>query len=101
MINASRSTVCHYNENGHVTIYHYNDTEKHFYTVIRYDTRCYFNVRSKADISQLNLPHGVSQQEAQLSPSDRAMRLVSSNLANYHAIVQKLLMRQVLTKPMV
>ena len=26
--------------------------------VIRYDTRCYFNVRSKADISQLNLPHG-------------------------------------------
>jgi len=28
-------------------------------------------------------------QEAQLSPSDRAMRLVSSNLANYHATVQK------------
>jgi len=27
-------------------------------TTIRYDTRCYFNVRSKADISQLNLPHG-------------------------------------------
>ena len=26
--------------------------------VIRYDTRSYFNVRSKADISQLNLPHG-------------------------------------------
>ena len=26
--------------------------------VIRYDTRCYFNVRSKANISQLNLPHG-------------------------------------------
>jgi len=24
---------------------------------ILYDTRCYFNVRSKADISQLNLPH--------------------------------------------
>jgi len=23
-----------------------------------YDTRCYFNVRSKADTSQLNLPHG-------------------------------------------
>ena len=30
-------------------------------------------------------------QEAQLSPSDRAMRAVSSNLANYHATVQKLL----------
>ena len=26
------------------------------YDTIRYDTRCYFNVRSKADISQLNLP---------------------------------------------
>ena len=25
---------------------------------VRYDTRCYFNVRSKADISRLNLPHG-------------------------------------------
>ena len=25
---------------------------------IRYDTRYYFNVRSKADMSQLNLPHG-------------------------------------------
>ena len=28
------------------------------YDTIRYDTRCYFNVRSKADMSQLNLPHG-------------------------------------------
>jgi len=26
--------------------------------VIRYDTRCYYNVRLKADMSQLNLPHG-------------------------------------------
>ena len=25
---------------------------------VRYDTRCYFNVRSKVDMSQLNLPHG-------------------------------------------
>jgi len=25
---------------------------------IRYNTRCYFNVRSKADMSQLSLPHG-------------------------------------------
>jgi len=24
------------------------------------DTRCYFNVRSKADMSRLNLPHGTS-----------------------------------------
>jgi len=46
----------------------------------------------------LNLPE---EQEGQLSLSDRTMRLVSSNLANYHATVQKLLIRQVLTKPMV
>ena len=26
--------------------------------VLRYDTRCYFYVRSKADMRQLNLPHG-------------------------------------------
>jgi len=37
-------------------------------------------------------------QEAQLSPSDRAMRRVSWNLANCHATVQKLLVRQVLNK---
>jgi len=42
----------------------------------------------------------INRQEAQLSPSDRAMRLVSSNLANYHATVHKILI-QVLTKPMV
>jgi len=29
-----------------------------WYDTIRYDTRWYFNVRSKADKSQLNLPHG-------------------------------------------
>ena len=28
------------------------------YITIRYDTRCYFNVRSKADIGRLNLRHG-------------------------------------------
>jgi len=28
------------------------------YDRIRYDTRCYFNVRSRADMSQFNLPHG-------------------------------------------
>jgi len=42
-----------------------------------------------------------SIQEAQLSPRDRAMRRVNWNLANYHTTVQKLLMRQVLTKSMV
>ena len=34
------------------------------------------------------MSHASPEQEAQLSPSDRAMRLVSSNLANYHATVQ-------------
>jgi len=28
-----------------------------YFITIRYDTRCHFNVRSKADTSQLNLPH--------------------------------------------
>jgi len=30
----------------------------HCASSVRYDTRCYFNVRSKADMSRLNLPHG-------------------------------------------
>ena len=42
--------------------------------------------------------HGRHLQEAQLSPMDRAMRRVNWNLANCHATVQKLLIRQVLTK---
>jgi len=33
------------------------DISKSF--TIRYDTRCYINVRSKANMSQLNLPHAV------------------------------------------
>ena len=37
--------------------------------------------------------HPLLLQEAQLSPSDRTMRLVSSNLASYHATVQKLLIQ--------
>jgi len=46
--------------------------------------------------AQPSVFRGTVKQEAQLSPSDRAMRLVSSNLANCHATVQKLLIRQVL-----
>ena len=33
------------------------------YDTIRYDTGCYFNVRSKADMSQLNLPHGTNNEK--------------------------------------
>jgi len=40
-------------------------------------------------------------QEAQLSPRDRTMRRDNWNLANCHATVQKLLIRQVLIKSMV
>jgi len=32
---------------------------------LRYDTRCYFNVSSNADISQLNLPHGTNNQKVE------------------------------------
>ena len=31
-----------------------------FLLTIRYDTRCYINVRSKANMSQLNLPHATN-----------------------------------------
>ena len=43
----------------------------------------------------------IGVQEAQLSPSDRAMHRLNWNLANCHATVQKLLIRQVLAKSMV
>ena len=36
--------------------FEYAQCFQHWYDTIRYDTRCYFNVRSKADISRLNLP---------------------------------------------
>jgi len=39
-----------------------------------------------------------AKQEDQLSQRDRAMRCVSWNLANRHATVQKLLVRQVLNQ---
>jgi len=46
-----------------------------------------------------NEKHGEARrQEAQISPRDRAMRCFSWNLANCHATVQKLLVRQVLNK---
>jgi len=40
------------------TCYNYLFNRLHKAFTIRYDTRRYFNVRSKAHISQLNLPHG-------------------------------------------
>jgi len=52
---------------GYIILVNLNQFSKKFLTarcrskfagMIRYYTRCYFNVRSKADISQLNLPHG-------------------------------------------
>ena len=44
---------------------------------------------------------GTRKVQAQLSPRNCAMRRVNWNLANCHATVQKLLIRQVLTKSMV
>jgi len=35
-------------------------TIRHVAIRYEYDTRCYFNVRSKVDMSQLNLPHGTN-----------------------------------------
>ena len=42
---------------------------------VRCDTRCYFNVRSKADMSQLNLPHGVLDNAAG-SPGARCIKIL-------------------------
>ena len=42
-------------------------------------------VKSECQRSHLVTRISLQKQETQLSPSDRAMRLVSSNLANYHS----------------
>jgi len=44
--------------NRRVDWWHLRSCDDASYGTIRYDTRCYFNVRSKADMSPLNLPHG-------------------------------------------
>jgi len=46
---------------------------------IRYDTRCYFNVRSKADISRLNLPH----EDDKLKSKSRCVKSNSKSLGNH------------------
>ena len=39
-------------------------------STIRYYSRCYSNVRSKADMSQLNLPHGNNNQRVENAELD-------------------------------
>jgi len=41
-----------------VVYYNFRNTFVPYGHTIRYDTRCYFNVRSKANMSRLNIPHG-------------------------------------------
>ena len=65
-----------------------SDPEKHALKDISYLERKCFKTRTNKKLSYRR-------------SSDRAMRLVSRNLANCHATVQKLLIRQVLTKSMV
>ena len=48
--------------------------------MIRHDTGCYFNVRSKADRSQLNLPHG----DYFVEQYDRIFEVVSLQDLLYH-----------------
>ena len=60
------------------------------------------NISSQLTAVDENRPtHDQYKQEVQLSLKDRAMRRVNWNLANCHATVQKLLIRQVLTESMV
>ena len=91
--------------NLHVTrvIYFCSQTFDHYWRRPTHaDNKKIIKAKSVVVISSKPMGSRASRkQEAQLSPSDRAMRLVSSNLANCHATVQKLLIRQVLTKLMV
>ena len=50
----SHISACTYILNTHLHAHLYT----HIFKRSQYDTIRYFNVRSKADISQLNLPHG-------------------------------------------
>ena len=80
-----------------------SDTYMHVYTA-RWCRRCEWQLAVFMLIDHKLVKHIKTIQDlqkAQLSPSDRAMRLVSSNLANCHTTVQKLLIQQVLTKLMV
>ena len=51
---------------------------------VRYDTRCYFNVRSKADISRLNLPHGILIYRTELWKLEN--QCVKSSLQHMHLL---------------
>ena len=48
------------------------------YTLIRYDTRCHFNVRSKADMSQLNLPHENTTKKCQKNRKTKKYKRICS-----------------------
>ena len=43
---------------------------------VRYDTRCYFNVQSKADMSHLNLPHGTNNKKSAKTEKLKSKRRV-------------------------
>ena len=57
------------------------------YTLIRYDTRCYFNVRSKADMSQLNLPHENTTKSAKNRKTKKYKRICSEATAKVWEIM--------------
>ena len=45
---------------------------------VRYDTRCYFNVQSKADMSHLNLPHRTNNKKSGKTEKLKSKRRVCS-----------------------
>ena len=53
-----KSNVQHSQQISHCSRQDLQVDVPHLCLPLRYDTRCYFNVRSKADMSQLSLPHG-------------------------------------------
>jgi len=48
---------------------------------IRYDTRCYFNVRSKAGTSQLNLPHGTDKWKVENRKTEKVKKRICSEVS--------------------
>ena len=47
----------------------------------KYDTRCYFNVRSKADISQLNLLHGTKNYKVEKTEKLKSKKQICSEVS--------------------
>jgi len=53
----------------------------YYFHTKRYDTRSYFNVRSKADTSQLNLPHGNDKLKSGIEKKLKSKKRICSEVS--------------------